>query len=1296
MKSVSASRLFELLLASAWIVAALSPSAVAVGATDLLKESGVQGGVVVHLGCGDATLTAQLRAGSQYLVQGLDLDADKVSAARKRLLAAGEYGPVAIHCWDGRRLPYADSFVNLIIAENPAQAPDEEILRVLAPGGVVMRCRAEKWEKTTKAWPREMDQWTHYLHSSDGNPAGNDTLVGPPKRLQWLGSPGWARHHDHMASMTSLVSANGRLFYILDEGSRASIRLPSKWRLIARDAFNGTVLWKHDIPEWASKEFALKSGPAHLLRRLVAVGDRVYVTLGIDAPVSILDAASGKPLGTCEGSRYAREIVVADRTVLLVTDNERSRLPDFRRVGTYVWANTMAANSGWGWEGEARNLLAYDAAGGKVLWKHETPVAPCSLAADAARIVFHDGQKLVCLDRRTGRPQWEAEAAPVKLPVPSSTGPRVLLYQDVVLFAGNDGKMSGWSLENGEKLWEQKHKSSGHMSLKDLFVVEGLAWTAAIANNQDDGIWTGYDPRTGEKKREFPPDVNLHWFHHRCYPSKACGKYLITGRNGTEYVDVDKETWTPNHWVRGGCIYGVMPCNGMTYASMDACGCQLEAKLSGFKALASGPVPEPTAADLAQEARLERGPAYGKAGGPAAGEADWPMYRRDAARSGATATGLSPGAGRTWEAKLGGRLTPPTIAAGKLFVAQQNTHTLFALDAATGEVLWSYTTGGPTDSPPTYDRGLVLFGSADGYVYALRANDGSLAWRFRAAPLDRRVMAWEEIESVWPVHGSVLVGDGVVFCTAGRSIYLDGGIRFVKLEAATGKLLGEVVWDDQDPLSDKDMHWAYLQKTPGNTMPVGLSDILSCDGRNLWMRSQKIDFDGKRSELEVLPASDQPADDFHLFSQIGFVDDSYFFRSYWTYGRRMTGGYGGWYQAGRYVPSGRILCFDEQGVYGYGRQPQYMVNASLIEYHLFAAEKVVGPEDIDRVNRAERAMNARRPERNATSSDWRLRSYFPREDLSAMRYRWAFEQPAVFTRAMVAAGDRLYLAGPPDVVDERYAYHNPDDPRVLELLDEQDEALAGFGGGQLWAVNKSDGSIAARYSLDTMPVFDGLAAAGGRLYLTTADGRVLSWSATGIASLPSVDGKPQTLWEKPEDPDYLLPLPERKEGDFAAVSGCKVFSSKLGYQLRADAKDTVGFAVRKLDQPLTGTITFRTRLRAVPDAKGLLRNGFLVFGNGTDEAALVKCGTRLQSQTSLIHQGPLAKSKAQSAPIEAPEEKGAALEVMVDLTAGKLTYTANGVTQEASLARPLDCITHVGYAVIGAAIDAAPIQVETR
>jgi outer membrane protein assembly factor BamB len=1109
----------------------LLPAVITNGETaqDILDTTGIKGGLVVHLGCGDGRQTARFRAGDQFFVHGLDTDAAKVAAARDYLMEQGIYGPVSVDKWDGRHLPYADNLVNLIVVDEQANPAQEELLRVLAPGGVAMVSREGQWKKVTKPWPTEIDEWTHYLHGADGNPVAQDSIVGPPEQLQWVGSPRWARHHDHMASMTSLVSTGGRLFYIFDEGPTASVQLPPRWRLIARDAFNGVILWKRDIDQWNSHQYPLKSGPAHLLRRLVAEGERVYVTLGIDAPVTALDAASGKTLLTYEGSEYTREIVVSEGVAFFVADTSRSLLPDWRRNDTYVWANTRRANPGWGWKGTPRRILAYEADSGQLLWRAEAPVAPCSLAANTECLVFHDGQKLVCIDRRNGSTIWESEPTPTALPVQTSTGPRILLYKNVVLFAGNTGKMSGWSVREGKKLWEQPHRPSGHQSLKDLFVVEGLVWTGSIANNASDGAFAGYDPFTGKLVREFPADVKVHWFHHRCYPSKAAGRYLLTARNGTEFIDLRAQHWKPHHWVRGGCIYGVMPCNGMTYAPMDSCGCQLEAKLTGFNALSPGPVPVPPKASLSARNRLERGPAYGKADGPSAGPLDWPTYRHDNSRSGTAPATISTDLKQVWQTKLGGRLSTPTIAAGKLFIASIDTHTLHALDAQTGHRLWSYTTGGRIDSPPTYHKGLVLFGSADGYVYALRAGDGTLVWRFRAAPLDRRMMAWEQLESSWPVHGSVLVHNDVLYCTAGRNMYIDGGIRFLRLDPVTGRLLSETVMDDKDPETREDMHLAYLKKTQGNNMPVAHTDILSCDGRNIWMRSQKITLEGKRIEIGLKKVTEQEPEDFHIFCQNGFLDDSYFFRSYWTFGRRVSGGYGGWFKAGRLVPSGRILCFDEGRVYGFGRKLEYMVNSSVLEYQLFAADKLVTQQAIARLGKTERAINKRSSYRNANSSDWRLRYFFPAKDLTAANFQWILDQPAIIARAMTVTGHTLFIAGPPDLLDERQAFYSPDDPEVQAKLKRQVEALRGRAGGQLWALGKADGKLTIRYSLDSIPVFDGMAAAEDSLYIATVDGCVTRLAGKGGTPLKKVDDKQvRVTWDKPEDPGYLKPSGKKK------------------------------------------------------------------------------------------------------------------------------------------------------------------------
>ena len=41
----------------------------------------------------------------------------------------------------------------------------------------------------------------------------------------------------------------------------------------------------------------------------------------------------------------------------------------------------------------------------------------------------------------------------------------------------------------------------------------------------------------------------------------------------------------------------------------------------------------------------------------------------------------------------------------------------------------------------------------------------------------RGLMAFEQWQSVWPLHGSILVQDGEAWLVAGRSVFLDGGMR---------------------------------------------------------------------------------------------------------------------------------------------------------------------------------------------------------------------------------------------------------------------------------------------------------------------------------------------------------------------------------------------------------------------------------------------------------------------------------------------------------------------------------------
>ncbi|MBC8218389.1 MAG: PQQ-binding-like beta-propeller repeat protein [Planctomycetes bacterium] len=103
---------------------------------------------------------------------------------------------------------------------------------------------------------------------------------------------------------------------------------------------------------------------------------------------------------------------------------------------------------------------------------------------------------------------------------------------------------------------------------------------------------------------------------------------------------------------------------------------------------------------------------------------------------------------------------------------------------------------------------------------------------------------------------------------------------------------------------------------------------------------------------------------------------------------------------------------------------------------------------------------------------------------NAENYRWSDEVP-VLVRAMTLAGKTLFIAGPEDVLQEEGTAKGKED-QILK----QEAALLGKDGAVLWAVSAEDGAKLCEYKLASPPVFDGMAAANGRLYLATRDGRV--------------------------------------------------------------------------------------------------------------------------------------------------------------------------------------------------------------
>jgi len=487
-----------------------------------------------------------------------------------------------------------------------------------------------------------------------------------------------------------------------------------------------------------------------------------------------------------------------------------------------------------------------------------------------------------------------------------------------------------------------------------------------------------------------------------------------------------------------------MPANGLIYAPQHSCGCNPESLITGFNALSPRP-----AAGKGMPA-LEKGPAYGTTPRPQhdRSKAEWPTYRRDTNRSGYQDLPAPVKPRVAWTRQFSPPVTAPVVAGGLAVVAETDRHTLHAVSATDGEPVWTFVADGRIDSPPTLYGGLCLFGTRSGFVYCVRTSDGVLVWRFRAANTDQRLFAYEQLESVWPVHGSVLVddtlSDGIptAYTAAGRSSSLDGGIGLYALDVRTGKIRHKA---SVNPTAEKQGQGIIGQYV--------LPDILSIQKKTVWMRNMGVD-------RRLTPVKDLP----HVYAPRGFLDDTWWHRTYWIYDTEMRSGYFGWAITGTTSPAGRLLTFDDAVFYGYGRManPDYAAPGLQLEKGLVRRDgRLVHP-------------NAGHVDPNATRS-YKLFAEVPGHKPATgawenwqRQIKWSRHLPFL-ARSLVLTRDALLVAGGGSLTKDTDRH----------------------GPGTFWVASRTDGSKMAACVLPAPPVLDGMALAHTGAYVSTLDGSLI-------------------------------------------------------------------------------------------------------------------------------------------------------------------------------------------------------------
>lgn len=213
----------------------------------------------------------------------------------------------------------------------------------------------------------------------------------------------------------------------------------------------------------------------------------------------------------------------------------------------------------------------------------------------------------------------------------------------------------------------------------------------------------------------------------------------------------------------------------------------------------------------------------------AAQAGDWPMWHHDARRGAATSDALPAELHLSWELPLATpRAAWPAsqlevqydasyepVAVGQLLLVGSNVDdSLRAFDTRSGKQVWKFFADAPIRFAPVVDNGRVYVASDDGYLYCLQLEDGSLAWRVRGGPSERRVLGGDRMISSWPVRGGPVVADQRVYFSAGLWPFMSIFIHAV--DAKTG----EVVWTNNETSSSYITH-PHGAPSFGSVVPQG-------------------------------------------------------------------------------------------------------------------------------------------------------------------------------------------------------------------------------------------------------------------------------------------------------------------------------------------------------------------------------------------------------------------------------------------------------------------------------------------
>ncbi|HUS81373.1 MAG TPA: PQQ-binding-like beta-propeller repeat protein, partial [Armatimonadota bacterium] len=569
-------------------------------ARDILDRTGVTEGYCLCLGVGSGRLIQELVRQSELQVIGVDGDATRVDALRRRLDELGIYGArAALIADEPATTPLPPYMASLIVSEdlNAAgfAAGDAFIKHLFEPlrpyggvaclpvaageqarfAGLVQSAglanatveRSGDWALLRRPGPLPgAADWTHQYADAANTVVSRDSLVRVPLGLLWFGG----------SSNASILPRHGHGPPEQVVGGRLFIEGPDSIR--AQDVYTGRVLWERELPGFGKPydNTSHQPGANALGSNYSSATDGIYAAWG-DRCLR-LDPATGETMAEfilppTEGSDQPQgwgfisvcgDLLAAGASPIIF-DGEKP-------IG--VLDNWDATSS--------RQIVVMDRNSGEVLWKHD-----CRLAFRHNAICIGGG-KLFCIDRlpdaivakldrrgeeatepaslealdlRTGRLLWRTTENVFGTWLSYSEEHGLLLQAGRPsrdMLSGEPGdRMIAYRGDDGTVAWDQAVEYQGPPLLHgDTIITQGAALSLLTGRTI-----TSANPITG---------VESPWGFKRMYGCNTvvASEYLLTFRSGAAgFYDLAGDGGTGNlGGFKSGCTSNLIVADGVLNA----------------------------------------------------------------------------------------------------------------------------------------------------------------------------------------------------------------------------------------------------------------------------------------------------------------------------------------------------------------------------------------------------------------------------------------------------------------------------------------------------------------------------------------------------------------------------------------------------------------------------------------------------------------------------------------------------------------------------------------------------------